>query len=264
MHPSDSQITLTILISTSIILFFGVIIIYFLFKYQKKRHQHQKELLNLKETFDQTLLRSKLEIQEQTLNHISKEIHANISQLASLINIHLTEIIEKSDPRIKDNLIETKTLTRQLMSELKEISATLNTDFIIKIGFVKAMENEISRFSKALKFPIMIAKTGDIYSLSPEAEIILFRLCQEVLNNAIKHSKATEIKIQITYTDWGLQVTISDNGSGFDTSKIFQQDPIGISTGLVNIQRRAKTINADVDFKSGVNLGTKVTINVPK
>src|SRR4051794_35031343 len=111
MQTSISEVTfLTILISTLLILIFGGGIIYFLFLYQGKRYRHQKEMLELREAFNQTLLLSKLEIQEQTLDHISKELHANFSHLVSLININLSEILPQSSSTMKESILETKSL----------------------------------------------------------------------------------------------------------------------------------------------------------
>lgn len=91
MQESRSQeILLTILVSTSVVFFFVCLLTYFFFRQQKKRFQHEQEVLQLRETFNQTVLQSKLEIQDRTLDHIAKELHANFSHLVSLININLS------------------------------------------------------------------------------------------------------------------------------------------------------------------------------
>src|SRR5205085_4739409 len=140
--------------------------------------------------FSQTLHQSKLEIQEQILDHIAKELHANFSHLVSLININLAEILTQSNPGIKENIIETKSLAKQLLSELKALSASLNTDHIMHIGFAKALDNELNRLSKTKKIQVTFTRSGEEYRLPPEHEIILFRLCQEILNNIVQYSKA--------------------------------------------------------------------------
>ena len=264
MQTSDSVIGIfTILISTMLILLFGGIIIYYLFLYQKKRFLHQKEMLELREAFNQTLLQSKLEIQEETLDHISKELHANFSQLVSLININLSEILPQSSDKMKDSVIETKSLAKQLLSELKALSASLNTDHIMQIGFINAFNNELGRLSKTKRFEVVFATTGDAYRLRPEHEIILFRLCQEVLNNVLKYSKATMVDATLTYTLTQLQIKISDNGVGFDLQVVEKERAEKESTGMVNIKKRAKLINATVEINSSIGHGTTVTIKIP-
>src|SRR3954471_21852914 len=93
MQPSTYATSLTIVTSTILVLCLCIAIIYFLFIYQRKKFRHQQELIEIREAFSQTLLQSKLAIQEQTLDHISKELHANFSHLVSLININLAEIL---------------------------------------------------------------------------------------------------------------------------------------------------------------------------
>jgi signal transduction histidine kinase len=255
--------TLTILISTLLIFIFACAVIYFLFLFQQKRYRHQQEVLELREAFNQTLLQSKLEIQEQTLDHISKELHANFSHLVSLININLTEILPQSSSETKENILETKSLAKQLLSELKALSASLNTDHIMHIGFAKALENELARIGKLKKCEITFTKMGLEYKLSAEHEIILFRLCQEVLNNIIKYAKAKSVVAVLNYTVDSFDLTIIDDGIGFDTEQADRQSAEKESTGLLNIKKRAKLINADIDIQSKTDKGTQVTISVP-
>lgn len=254
---------LTILISTTLILMFGAMIIYFLFLYQGKRYRHQREVMELREAFTQTLLQSKLEIQEQTLDHISKELHANFSHLVSLININLSEILPQSPNETRENILETKSLAKQLLADLKALSASLNTDHIMKIGFVKALENELGRLSKIKKYQVRYVKTGEEFHLSPEHEIILFRLCQEVLNNIVQYAKATSITAELSFST-DLKLVIHDDGIGFNIELANHQGAEKESTGLLNIKKRAKLMNGDVRIESREGLGTTVTIVIPR
>ncbi len=264
MPASSSQIiSLTIIISTCLLLIFGIIITRYIFLYQKKRYRHQQEVLELRETFTQTLLQSKIEIQEQTLDHISKELHANFSHLVSLININLSEILPHSSGETKDNILETKSLAKQLLSELKALSASLNTDHIMKIGFVSALENEINRLGKSKKYQISFTKSGEEYRLSPDKEIILLRLCQEALNNILKYAKANSITILLEYTDATLKIEISDDGVGFDPEEVNRLSAEKQSTGLLNMQKRANLINAEFLIFSQPGKGTKINISIP-
>lgn len=265
MHSSITEVTtITIIISTFIILLFVGAIIYFIFMYQAKRFRHQKEVVELREAFNQTLLQSKLEIQEQTLDHIAKELHANFSHLVSLININLAELLPQSSDQMKESVMETKSLAKQLLSELKALSASLNTDHILHIGFVKALDNEITRVAKTKKYQVTFSKSGEEFRLKPEHEIILFRLCQEVLNNIVKYAQASSVTASLDYLPDTFQLSIIDNGVGFDTELAEQRSAEKESTGLLNIRKRAKLINGEVSIISKAGSGTTVTITIPK
>jgi signal transduction histidine kinase len=264
MQSTISEVSLlTIIISTIIILIFGAVIIHFLFLYQRKKYKHENEVIEMKETFSKILLQSKFEIQEQTLDHIAKELHANIGHLASLININLSEILSKSKSESQENILETKSLTKQLLSELKALSASLNTDHIMHIGFEKAFTNEITRLTKTKKYQVSISKIGEGYRLIPEHEIILFRLCQEILNNILKYSEATCITLLLNYTQQELILKISDNGIGFDEKFVNNESAEKESTGLINMQKRANLIAATILIKSKISKGTEITISIP-
>jgi len=264
MQSSLSEVSfLTILVSTLLILLFSGVIIYFLFLYQKKRYHHEREVIELRESFSQTLLQSKLEIQEQTLDHIAKELHANFSHLVSLININLSEILPQGTSPMKESIIETKSLAKQLLSELKALSASLNTDHIMHIGFVSAVDNELARLTKAKKYKVSFTKTGEEYRLSPEHEIILFRLCQEVFNNIMKYAKATSVFVLISYQPDHMTMEITDDGIGFDVGKAMNTSAEKQSTGLVNMKKRAKLINAEIFIESRENAGTTIKIIIP-
>lgn len=264
MQASFFEITtLTLIISTLIILLFGVAIIYFLFLYQRKRFRHQQEVLEIREAFNQTLLQSKLEIQEQTLDHIAKELHANFSHLVSLININLAEILPQSSQDMKESILETKSLAKQLLIELKTLSASLNTDHIMHIGFLKALDNELSRLMKTKKMQVSFTRSGNELRLRPEHEIILFRLCQEVLNNVVKYARASAVTVTLTGSEGLYELVIADNGIGFNLQLAELQSAEKESTGLLNIKKRARLINAEVDITSEEGKGTAVQIKIP-
>lgn len=259
---TSSEVTIyTIAVSGFLIIFFGLAIVYFLFLYQRKKFRHQKEMLEMREAFSQTLLQSKLAIQEQTLDHISKELHANFSHLVSLININLAELLPLTPTDTRENVLETKSLVKQLMSELKALSASLNTDHIMHIGLTKALENELSRLSK--KYEITITKNGEEYRLKPDHETILFRLCQEVLNNVIKYSEANRIITSLSFDADSFTLSISDDGNGFNVEQAIELSAEKQSTGLLNMKKRASLINADFTISSIPGEGTTVTIRIP-
>jgi len=256
-------IALNLILSTTLLLLFSLAIIYFLFLDQKKRFRHQREVLELREAFTQALLLSKLEIQEQTLDHIAKELHSNISHLVSLININLAGMLPQSEG-LRENVLETKSLVKQLMSELKALNVSLNTGHIKHIGLVKALENELARLEKTKKYKVVFNRSGEEFELNPDDEPILVRLSQEVLNNIISYAAATTITVSIVYTDTALHMEFTDDGIGFDVDEAYRRSAEKGSTGLLNIRDRARLIKADLQIESQQGKGTTIQINLPR
>ena len=265
MPASSSEIVSSIIvISTLLLLVFGTVIVRYIFLYQRKRYRHSREVIELRESFNRTLLQSKLEIQEQTVGHIAKELHSNFSHLVSLININLSEILPQSPDEVKEGILETKSLAKQLLADLKDLSVSLNTDHIMRIGLVKALRNELTRMGNRKKYQINFLQSGEEYRLRPEHEIILFRLCQEVLNNIIKYAKAGSITATLDYTPAHFDLEIADDGIGFDTEQVLAFSGEKESTGLLNIRNRARHIDAEVTINSRPGEGTRIAISIPK
>jgi signal transduction histidine kinase len=264
MPNSSEIISQTIAVSTIFLVIVGAAAARYVFLYQRKRFQHEKEVSELKEAFNTTLLRSKIEIQEQTLDHIAKELHANVDQLVSYIQIGLEELSILTTGHVREKTLETRLVTTQLFSELKALSASFNTDHIMHIGIEKALSNELNRLNKVKKYAISFTKTGPEFSLDAGDEIILFRLCQEVLNNIVKYADASSITITLDYSIESLCLTISDNGIGFDVEQALQNSAEKESTGIINIRKRAKLINASVSIESAPYNGSKFTLDIKK
>lgn len=259
----SEEIILTVLISTLLLLGFVLLAGYFFFQQQKKRFLHQREVLELRESFNQTILQSKLEIQERTLDHIAKELHANFSHLVSLININLSVVISQSTGEVREQISETKLLAKELMQEVKTLSVSLNSDFIMKAGFIKAFENELSRLKKTKKYEVSYHQNGVPIRMPSGQEIVLYRLCQEILNNIVKHARANKISVLLDYQPDKLYLSIEDDGKGFNKQQVLDQAVELESTGLLNMAGRAKLINGEFEIKTEPGKGTIAEITIP-
>jgi signal transduction histidine kinase len=238
----------------------GGVIISFLFLYQRKKFRHRQEIIQLEEAFTQEMLHSKVEIQEQTLRHVASEIHDNFNPTLSFINLSLADVSPHVALPGKAVFNEAKDTVKALMADMKALSISLNTDHISRIGFYKALEKYLDRLTRTGLFKITVTQTGDEYRLSPNKEIILFRMCQEVINNIVKHAEADTIKIQISYTPETLTIEIYDNGKGFDLNEITDNPDKQDSTGLRSLQHRAAAISASLHISSTPGAGTTISI----
>jgi len=99
---------------------------------------------------------------------------------------------------------------------------------------------------------------GSLQSLVKSTEIVLYRIIQELTNNALKHAIAKNIFIQITKHPRGISLTIEDDGNGFDTAS-----SAGNGQGLKNVQSRIEYLKGSYDIKSEINIGTSINIEIP-
>ena len=149
-------------------------------------------------------------------------------------------------PTIASEVIQTKVNdTKQLVSkalrDLRDLSRSMHGDKIAELGLQASIESELKILQNTGQFTTSLRVDGSLYNLEPQKEMVLFRMVQEALNNAIKHSKAKNIEVRIQYEPTIFRLSIIDNGIGFNPSTL-QSSETGI--GLKNMQNRAALINA--------------------
>lgn len=257
--PQTTSAIVGIIAGTIILLLLAGFIFVFLLVFQQRQQKFKIEKQTLRSEFQKTLLQSQLEIKEQTLRHLAYELHDNLGQIASLIKINLNTLQlddrEKSAQKIED----TKELTRQLITDLKSLSVSLNGDLIAKIGLLKGIENEVTRLNKTGQFITQLNVEGLAAPLDESTTIILYRMVQEVINNIVKHSEAKHIEFLVNTSENLFTLVIRDDGVGFDLEEKVNSG----GSGLLNLQSRAKLIHAQFSIQSSPGVGTKICIELP-
>ena len=240
-------------------LILGAFIIFLSVLYSKKQMRNKKERERIQSQFAQTLLQSQLEIQEQTLRHISHELHDNLGQVASLIKINLTTLQLDDTAKAIEKIEDTKDLTRQLIADLKSLSVSLSADRIAQTGLAKALETEVDRLNKTGQFIATLTQEGQLPTIENDKAVILFRMAQEILNNMVKHSGAKQITILLKASVNLFTLAFSDDGIGFNIDEKMNSG----GAGLLNLQNRARLINAQLTMQSTPGNGTSVTVELP-
>lgn len=228
-----------------------VIMVFIFIIFQKK-----KNVLLLKQRestiqYETEIIESQIEIREQTLRNISWELHDNIGQLLALAKIQLQSVKENPDfiKDVNDNLTI-------IISEVRSLSKSINPDYIRNINLKEAVQLEMNRFNKLNYINATLAIEGCTFELDKKAEIIIFRMLQEFFANTIKHSKATELHVEMKCTENNLFIIAKDNGKGFKIEDVAKN-----GLGLLNMRKRGALINAEISFESIINQGTSLTIN---
>ena len=247
-----------IIIGTITLIIFIVGIFIIIAAYQKKVIQSIKEKQLLQSQFSQTLLQSQLEIQEQTLQQISRELHDNFGHIASLIKINLNTLKLDNTEKAAAKIEDTKELTRQLITDIKSLSLSLNGDRIAKTGLVSALQTEVERLDKTELFTASFEQTGNMPAIENDKATIIFRMAQEVLNNMAKYSEAKYINVNLNVTNNLFTLAFKDDGKGFNVADKIQNG----GAGLTNLQKRAALINATLTIQSSPGEGTYISIEM--
>lgn len=215
----------------------------------------------MKVEYEQTLLQSQLEIQEQTFKNISQEIHDNIGQVLTLakLNLATTTIAESA---VAEKIKTSQQLIGKAIQDLRDLSRSLNTDYVEDMGLVRSIEYELELLQKTGTIDTEFFIEGNPLRLDKQKELILFRIVQEAIHNIIKHAAAKKIRATINFNADNLKVIIIDNGKGFDLSPLNASDNQSFGLGLRNMNNRATLIGAKFAVTSTIGKGTEVLLQL--
>lgn len=228
-----------------------IVLLAYLFTTRKNKLLQEKQLM--KTQFEQELLQTQLEIQEQTLKTISEEIHDNVGQVLSLAKLNLNTFEISPEKKLQD----TKQLISKAINDLRNLSRSMHGDRIAELGLQQSLADELQILENSGEFKTGMKITGSQYKLSLQKEMVLFRIVQEALNNAIKHAKAKNISLLLDYTPGLFTLTVSDDGNGFDSGLVKN----GI--GLKSMHNRAGLIGGNCNVLSSPGNGASITIKLP-
>jgi two-component system NarL family sensor kinase len=257
----DSDIKNFILIGTAIFLIAPTFIVVYIFIYNQRKKRHIEEKKQMKLNFEAEIAKTQLEIQEQTMQTIGADLHDNIGQLLSLTSLTLNSVelegAHKAQPKI-DAAID---LTAKSIQEMRLLGKLLQGDQLVGLGLHEAIRYQINWLERSGQYEISYNQESEMPAENnPNTDLILFRILQEILNNIIKHARATHIEIRLEYSGRELTLQIDDNGIGFDLDNLHTGSA---GMGLHNIQKRAEIVGGRVNIESKAGRGTSIALIIP-
>jgi len=263
MQDQSQEIFFVIAVGGLIALLLVVFIISALFFYQRRQQKQEREIVSLKEEYQKELFSSQLEMQEYTMKQLGVELHDNIKQKLAAIQLNLTLLPIEPDSDLYSEIKENSDFLKNTIEEIRELSHSLSTDRILHIGLLESIEKEVSRLGKIKTLTIHYNCQVSGSYFGGQTDTFIFRIFQEVLQNILKHAKASEINIEVFEKDVTLFViSIQDNGVGFDVEANKKQTKeTGI--GLTNMFNRAKLIGGNINIESEIGKGTRVSLVLP-
>jgi PAS domain S-box-containing protein len=202
-----------------------------------------------------------IEGQENERMRVSQELHDGLGQLFTAIKLNLQYL--KSglgadvETRVSDRLKALEDNIGVAITEVKNISRNLMPDVLWQFGLRPAIEDMVAKWNETAHLTITLEMVDMNKRFSPELEKTVFRMCQELLNNAIRHGQSKQIFLQVINHDDSLVVMSEDDGNGFDPRSVLS------GFGLRNIRSRAELIGGTVEIDSAPGEGTVITIEIP-
>jgi two-component system, NarL family, sensor kinase len=259
----SNQVIFFLIISTATILSLVGLIVALIYLYQKKQIAYQQQLSAMKLDYDKNLLTTQIEIQESTFQHISREIHDNISLSLTLAKLSLNTLDWSNHERV---MVQTNSSLEQItkaITDLNDISKSLDSELILNQGLIKALQRELGNIKEIQLFDLEFKITGDPVFMDSHKELIIFRIIQEGLKNIIKHARATLVQLQLNYGDSKIEIFLNDNGIGFCREGSDDDNRMKSKAGLNNIRNRAMIFNGSAAIESRLGQGTSIFVTMP-
>ena len=242
-------------VAFGILILFVLFIVIILFIYQRKTFEHQQKVIAIEQNLKQEILKTQIEVQDQTLTYVSREIHDNITQVLSFVKLSLG-VVGKDAEQTQTKISESRELLSQAINDLRDLSKSMSFDTIKAAGLEKTITLELERINKSGLLKAGLNVEGEPFSLGEKNELVLFRIFQETVNNALKHANAQHLKIELRYSAKVFNLTIADDGVGFPTNILDEHR----GSGLKNLQNRAALIGGNATIESSPGNGCSVKI----
>ena len=257
MPDKYQEVVVVTVVGTLLFMVLTGFVIYILLFYQRRRLQHLQQMTEIEKQYKEQLLQSQLETQEYSFNQISQELHDNIGQLLSssklLLNIGTMEL-----PTVPDAIKTAQETVSKAIQDLRSLSKSLSKEWLQEFNLVENLQAEKERINAARNITVDVTSEYDKLPLAPEAQVMLFRVVQEALQNSIRHASPKHINIEIKNRDQHFELNIQDDGAGFNVEAAKKE-----SLGLRNMEHRVQLLNGTVRWQSSENIGTSILIEIP-
>ena len=198
--------------------------------------------------------------QELERQRISRELHDGLGQKLISIKLQLESTSKQKADEVRSTIDEVKVDFLKTIEEVRQISNNLAPNILKESGIDVALKNLCDSLNRTSKINIELSVYGDYYTSEPKITFYLYRITQEGLNNAIKHSGATKVQLQLIGSADSIILLIEDNGRGFTYNPNFCSP----CNGIYNMKERARLLNGTLDIESEPLLGTTIRLKIPK
>lgn len=204
--------------------------------------------------------------QEEERKRIARELHDETAQNLALLRRELQESIRaqpEAGSETGRRLGRAYDLAGETLQGVRRFTSNLRPPVLDDLGMVPALETLVSEMTLETGGATPLEVSGTPRRLEPEAELMLFRIVQEALRNAQKHARATRIAVSVRFNEASVDIAVSDNGKGFDTTGVSSVGSSEGHLGLAGMQERAGLLGADMGVESQPGRGTKVWLHYP-
>ena len=198
-----------------------------------------------------------LHAQEEERARVARDLHDEVNQSLTGLLLRLEAAREGAPPELEEELAETKALANQAMRELLSLARQLRPTALDDLGLAAAIGGQVEQLSRG-EIDARLETDGDFSDLGDDAQLVVYRVAQEALSNAARHSGAGKVEVGLRRTAGGdVVLEVADDGGGF----AFDESERGL--GIGGMRERALLVGGELTIESRPGHGTTVRLNVP-
>jgi two-component system sensor histidine kinase UhpB len=197
-----------------------------------------------------------LRAQEEERARVARDLHDEVNQSLTGLLLRLEAVREAAPPELEPEIAETRALANQAMQELLSLARQLRPTALDDLGLAAAIAGQVEQVRRA-GLEADLASEGDFSDLDDDVQLVLYRVAQEALTNAYRHSEAQRIVVALRRSGSVVELKVADDGRGF----AFEQSERGL--GIAGMRERALLIGAELTIESRPEHGTTVHLSVP-
>lgn len=242
---NGTDLALGIIVATLLLVLLIGTVLLMLVRNTSRRHHHRAELAELDLRHTREVLTAEREATQHTLQEVGAELHDNVAQLLMVVHMGLNWGADDQPP--DPRLDPARVALAESISEIRRLGHTLNTDMWEKRTLEEALRDMTEQLGRTGRLSARVVVKGIPAQLPGDVSTILFRVCQEVVTNMVKHSGADALTITLHSSPFG--IILADNGKGFDPATVMA------NAGLSNIKRRCSLIGFEAECRSALGKG---------
>jgi signal transduction histidine kinase len=212
----------------------------------------------------QALSRQLITAQEAERRHISRELHDQIGQTLTAVKINLQSLQRLPDHAASvARLEEDIGILERTLQQVRNLSLDLRPLLLDDLGLGAALRWYVDRQVQRAGFAAQVVIRPPDTRVAPEVEVTCFRVAQEAITNIMRHAQARQVSVQLVHGPGELEMTIRDDGVGFDVQAAHERAAQGASLGLLGMQERAELVGGRIDIVSAPGRGTEIRARFP-
>lgn len=256
----ESQFVLVFAVSSLIIVLILILVILFVVAYQKRVATQQNHIDKAENEHRMQLLQATLEVQERERKRIASDLHDDIGSLLSALKLNVSFLEEsEQDDKQKRFLTLTREKLESGIDQVRRISHDIYPPALQKLGLWQALNDLTGIIDKSNQVNVQYQNAAATSRPNAKTELAVYRVAQELLTNALRHSQATEIRLNVISKGAHFELHYEDNGIGLS------QPNLSSGLGFMNMKSRMEAIKGSIDFRSETNKGLTavLTFNAP-